>query len=80
MPCPAGYSCADPAIGAVECEDGTYQTLTGQTSCDDCPAGTECPTTYGTPVDCDAGYFSPPGSSTCTVKPNHMDICHKKCE
>ena len=73
MDCPAGYSCADPAVGKVLCDDGKYQTDTGQTSCDDCPAGQECPTKNGTAVDCVAGFFSTLGSSTCSVSLNSRD-------
>ena len=72
-PCPAGYSCADPAIGAVVCNNGTYQTATGQSSCDDCPAGQECPTSDGAAIDCDAGYFSPLGSSVCSVNKPRLE-------
>lgn len=65
--CPVGYYCADAAIGKVICPDGQYQTLTGQVSCDNCPAGQECPSKNETAVDCNAGYFSPVAVSTCSV-------------
>ena len=68
-PCPAGFYCDDPATGKVACADGKYQTSTGQSTCDDCPAGQECPSKSGSPSDCVAGYFSPLGSSTCEVRP-----------
>jgi hypothetical protein len=51
----------------VVCADGKYQTATGQSSCDDCPAGQKCTSKSGAAVDCAAGYFSPLGVSTCTV-------------
>ena len=65
--CPAGYYCADPTTGKVECADGQYQTATGQASCNDCPAGKECLTKSGAASDCLVGYYSPLGSRACIV-------------
>ena len=38
--CPAGHECpADEMTKPTPCNKGTYQTETGQTSCDACPEG-----------------------------------------
>ena len=36
--CPAGSKCPNPAVGPVECENGTYSKA-GATHCIECPSG-----------------------------------------
>lgn len=36
--CPAGSKCPNPALGPVECENGTYS-KSGATHCIECPSG-----------------------------------------
>ena len=36
--CPAGSKCPNPAVGPVECENGTYSKA-GATHCIECPGG-----------------------------------------
>lgn len=42
--------------------------LTAQSSCQKCPAGSECPN-RGTPAQCSAGYYSVEGSGICDSCP-----------
>ena len=65
--CPAGspYDSNLPAAGYysetqypihIPCEAGTFQAITGQSSCDPCTAGSQCPVTGMSVVDtCDKG-------------------------
>ena len=65
----SGYKCPNSMMSApTACPTGTYQTATGQTSCDDCPAGSECtdPTTAN---QCAAGKYAALGSGVCTNCP-----------
>lgn len=40
-----------------DCSEGTYQSKTGQSSCDFCPAGYYCPRGNVVPIDCPVGSF-----------------------
>ena len=66
--CPAGAYCLNGTETPEYCDKGYYSDKTGLSSnqCELCPEGKACPyldTTSSTYVDCDDGYFCPPGSS-----------------
>lgn len=41
----------------------------GATSCTECPAGQECPSTNTPGTSCSSGYYSLGGQSSCTACP-----------
>ena len=40
--CPAGHYCPEGAIAPVPCGEGTYQSMTGKSTCVKCPPGKYC--------------------------------------
>lgn len=63
----AGSKCPSDGLDApIQCPGGEYQSSSGQTSCTQCPAGSECsdPTTA---TQCTAGHYAPAGSVNCTA-------------
>ncbi|CUE73353.1 membrane-associated protein, putative [Bodo saltans] len=71
--CPRGYYCVAGAKLPVRCPAGTYQDITGQSSCKLCPGGyfcnpkNLCPgTNYTTPTICPIGYYCPNGTKSGT--------------
>ena len=64
-----GHKCpTDGMVNATQCPDGEYQTDTGQSSCDDCPAGSECSDTT-TANPCSTGQYSDAKAISCTSCP-----------
>ena len=69
--CLAGYYCpVDKMDAPVICSNGTYQNVTGQTSCIQCPAGQRCPSVAGVPIDCEIGTYSPVATNECMSCPS----------
>ena len=63
--CPEGHFCINGSSLPSGCSAGTYQDLTGQSSCKACPAGFYClanQTTYANTL-CPSGYFCPEGTT-----------------
>lgn len=62
-PCPAGHRCPIGSSYPIPCSVGTYQNQTGQSTCEDCPAGKYCDETgiaTNTVLDaklCAAGHY-----------------------
>lgn len=61
LTCSAGHICPDGTeYGAqFKCWSGRYNTLTGQTACTDCPAGSSCVVGSDSTQTCAAGYYCP---------------------
>uniref|UniRef100_A0A0G4HJ42 Tyrosine-protein kinase ephrin type A/B receptor-like domain-containing protein n=1 Tax=Chromera velia CCMP2878 TaxID=1169474 RepID=A0A0G4HJ42_9ALVE len=59
--CPAGSSCSAGVASPSGCSSGNYQPLTGQSSCDACPAGRYCNSTDA--LSCETGKYCT-GSNT----------------
>lgn len=62
LPCPIGTFGTRPGLSSpvctASCTGGTYQPLSGQTSCGfDCPVGHYCPAASSSPRKCPAGRF-----------------------
>ena len=65
-----GKRCPTDALEvAQECPDGEYQDNPGETACLSCTAGHECSNKTLSPVQCDAGYYAPERSLSCTLCP-----------
>ena len=63
--CDIGYMCPSGTTEQIKCLPGTYQTQTGKSSCDPCPAGKYCNydlTGITVAIDCPKGYYC--GAST----------------
>ena len=57
--CPAGTKCPNTGMASpITCSAGTYSSA-GSTDCTDCPIGSFCVSNTGSPVACDAGYYTP---------------------
>ena len=62
-----GSKCPSSAMTThTICASGTYQTGTGQTTCDDCTGGHQCSNNAVSPVQCLAGQYAPAKSTSCT--------------
>ena len=55
LPCPSGYSCADPRHGAIACQPGTYALEGNNTECTMCPEGYSCSDPAQIPLACNLG-------------------------
>lgn len=55
--CPAGYSCDGTGNAVAKCTAGEYS-LTGETTCQTCPEGKQCPTVFNIPITCALGTYS----------------------
>ena len=76
--CPAGYQCLGSASGTIEpepCGPGSFSSILGATTCDDCPAGFYCAGSpdFGdsfdpTPVICPIGQY-------CEIKSDEPTLC-----
>lgn len=53
------------SLDSQPCSSG-YYSLTGSTSCTECPAGYECPTTDQSPLACTPGLYSTGLQTACT--------------
>ena len=62
--CPAGYKC--PGGTLIKCPAGTYQGVTGQTSCSDCTTGHYCPEGATSPTICPVGYYAGEKQGSCS--------------
>ena len=62
--CPRGTYCPNGTSTPLQCEEGTYNDLQGETSCRLCPEGFLCPpgTDYFTFNECPTGYVCPEGT------------------
>lgn len=68
--CPAGSYCPAGSKIALKCAEGTYQSQTGQSTCDPCPAGNYCDgTDSSTYITCVVGYYCPQGTKYSTETP-----------
>lgn len=65
--CPVGFFCESGTAQELSCLDGQIQTVTGQSTCDPCPAGSLCQA--GVQSDCVERKFCPQGSS-------YGQLCH----
>lgn len=67
-PCPTGHRCPSGSSYPIPCAEGTYQDLTGQSTCKTCPAGYYCDktailsTTELNTKRCGAGHFCSGGT------------------
>ena len=62
-PCEAGYECPADSFVKKICQPGTYQPLTQQESCEECPAGSYCDGEDPTSSQvCPAGSYCPLGT------------------
>ena len=61
--CPTGHYCPLGTAVPLPCAGGTYNFVTGQPSCQQCPAGYYCEqnTTDPTSGPCPSGHYCPPG-------------------
>ncbi len=61
--CPTGFYCPVGTAVPLPCAAGTYNFVTGQATCAQCPAGYHCGqnTTDPTSDPCPPGHFCPPG-------------------
>lgn len=64
-PCPAGQSCADPAVNPVNCVGGTFAPP-GSVVCKGCPAGFKCSSPSGRPEACPSGHISGSNQTSCS--------------
>lgn len=62
-PCPAGHYCLAGDTYPRGCAPGTQQPLTGQASCDPCPASLLCSGNTALGELCPVGFFCPQGSA-----------------
>lgn len=62
--CPPGFKCPSTMSAPVYCEEGTFQSASGQTTCSECPAGSGCPHRNES-VTCEAGTYSALGDAFC---------------
>lgn len=77
--CPAGHYCVAGSKIAKKCQEGTYQSIKQQSSCDICPTGSYCdgrnPSTH---VACRTGYYCPSGTKYSSQYPcpegTYLDI------
>ena len=74
--CPLGYFCEAGSGFPVQCESGTYQDVSEQSSCKVCPQGHYCYHVrvegilpYEPPKHCPAGYYCPNGTRFDTEFP-----------
>ena len=69
--CPIAHFCPQQASVPNSCETGTYQDLTGQSACFDCPAGYFCPANSSAFLNtpCPPGYYCPSGTQHDTQFP-----------
>jgi len=65
LPCPKGYSCAVAGEAPKLCEIGEIALADGATACDDCPAGSYCPTPIFKGA-CALGSFSVGNAISCS--------------
>eukprot|EP00704_Kipferlia_bialata_P000894 g894.t1 len=64
--CDAGYYCEAGVSVQSMCPAGKYQSETGQSDCDTCPAGYYCVEGTEDPVICPAGSYCPAGTESAT--------------
>ena len=69
--CPIAHFCPQQASVPNSCETGTYQDLTGQSACFDCPAGYFCLANSSAFLNtpCPPGYYCPSGTQHDTQFP-----------
>ena len=62
--CPSGHHCLVGTAVPVGCPSGSYQDLTGEDSCKDCPAGYYCVANFTTFLEtpCPPGHYCPNGT------------------
>ena len=61
---PGTYASAKKKTACDPCGAGKYS-LFGATTCNECPAGYECPAANQVPKICKVGYYSAAGDTTC---------------
>ncbi len=69
MQCPKGHFCVAGSATPTPCSDGTYQNVTGQSSCPPCPSSYYCGSGASTPQPCESGHFCPTGTRFSTQYP-----------
>ena len=69
--CPIGSYCPEASFQPIPCQQGTYNELTGQSSCLDCPQGYYCPenTSDYSIYPCPIGYYCPTGTEHSSQYP-----------
>lgn len=60
--CPTGHYCPQGSSAPIPCAAGTFQNVTGQSTCHVCTAGKWCISGTTTPTNCTAGSYCPAGS------------------
>lgn len=64
--CTAGHYCPRGSITPQSCWNGSYQNVTGQDGCNECPPGYYCNPALGpvvNPSPCPTGYYCPEGTT-----------------
>ena len=64
--CTAGHYCLRGSVTPQSCGNGSYQNLTGQDDCNECPPGYYCNPALGpvvNPSPCPTGYYCPAGTA-----------------
>lgn len=56
-PCSVGHYCPLGSHEEIECAEGTYQDLTGESLCKDCTAGNYCEKGATSETTCEVGYY-----------------------
>ena len=57
--CPAGFRCPVGSAWPEACEPGTYNNVSGQGTCKDCPRGFYCTGNTTSPEECPVGHYCP---------------------
>lgn len=72
LTCPEGYACPHCYAAPQLCPRGYYSDA-GALECTVCPAGSKCPTPFGSDKEsCASGYYAAQGSVNCYPVPQHM--------
>ncbi|CAG6003426.1 unnamed protein product, partial [Menidia menidia] len=56
--CPPGHACPPGSAEPAMCRAGTFQSLSGQDTCDSCPSGFYCEEGSSMPSPCSVGHFN----------------------
>lgn len=67
--CPVGSYCPAGSASPASCSAGTYQNVTGQSTCATCPASFYCGAGFIVPAVCPQGYFCPVGTRFASAFP-----------
>ncbi|KAM4567238.1 uncharacterized protein PAE49_010636 isoform 2-T2 [Odontesthes bonariensis] len=57
--CPPGHTCPPGSAEPDICSAGTFQSFSGQSTCDGCPSGFYCMEGSSMPLPCPAGHINP---------------------